>query len=60
MMQKVLSALGTILVVVLALVIADQLSGALERYRLRKVAEKSTADANSAAADKGGEMRVAA
>lgn len=60
MMQKVLSALGTILVVVVALVIADQLSGALERYRVRKAAEKSTADANKAAAGTGDAMRVAA
>ena len=59
MMQKVLSALGTILVVVVALVVADQLSGAIERYRARKVAAKNAADAAASGADAEG-MRVAA
>ncbi len=59
-MQKFLTALGTIAVVVVALVAADQISGAIERYRARKNAAK-VSDAAAAAAGSGdGAMRVAA
>lgn len=62
-MQKVLSAIGTIVVVVIALVVADQVSGAIERYRARKTAAKlsdaKAADASASGAGDGSMRAVA-
>lgn len=49
MMSKVLTAAGTILVIVLALVAADQATGWIERMRARKAAEQAAASAASEA-----------
>jgi predicted carbohydrate-binding protein with CBM5 and CBM33 domain len=51
MQAKILTALGTILVIVLALVAADQATGWIERMRARKVAEKNAAAAAAAPAN---------
>jgi hypothetical protein len=43
-MNRFVDALITVFVVVIGLVIADQVTGALERARQRRVAAKSTTD----------------
>ena len=56
-MEKVTTAIGTILIAVIALVAADMISGAIARARDRRIAAKAT---ETAAANGGAAMQIAA
>ena len=60
MMNKILPALGTILMVVIALVVANEVSRYIQRMRDKKAAEQNAAAEIAAAAQANANMRVAA